>query len=130
MAKGRNRSYHGSKRAEKVVIATPSTGTQAISVSLKHGELFQITTTTGASTALTIDVGDLYDGAEPRFYVNSLHASDTLVFTFNGTAEKNFTDGSSSRKVALTAADQNLVKCYVIDSTDGSEIAGISWEIF
>ena len=130
MAKARNRVAHGSKRKEKVVIPTPSTGTQAVSISLKHGELFEVTTTSGSATALTIDVGDLYDGAEFRVYVNSLHSSDTLVFTFQGTAEKNYTDGSSSRKVALTAADQNLVKGYVIDSTDGSEIAGISWEIF
>ena len=130
MAKGRNRVYHGSKRKEKEVISLAGTGTQAVSISLKHAELFEVSTAVGASTALTIDVCDLYDGAEFRVYVNSLHASDALVFTFNGAAEKNYTDGSSSRKVALTAADQNLVKGYVISAESGSEIGGISWEIF
>lgn len=126
----RKYSYHGQKRKQKKTITLEGTGTQTATINLEHGELFEISTDACASTALTIDVTGLYDGAEFRVYYNALHASDALVFTFNGTAEKNFTDGSTGRKVAITGADQNLVKGLVIDSTDGAEIGGISWEIF
>lgn len=126
----RKRAFHGQKRKVKQTVTLDGTGTQTKSISLDDGELFEISTDACASTALTLDVTQLYDGAEFRVYYNSLHASDTLVFTFNGAAEKNFTDASTGRKVAITGADQNLVKGYIIDSTDGSEVGGISWEIF
>ena len=121
---------HGSRRYKKVVKTIPSTGTQAVSISLQDGDMFQFTTSASASTALTIDVTDLYEGAEFMLYVNSLHGSDTLNITANGTADAPLADGSGSQKSNLTVSDQNLIRGYVITDTDGSEILVMDYGIF
>ncbi|HUV85463.1 MAG TPA: hypothetical protein VMV86_07125, partial [Methanosarcinales archaeon] len=117
MGEDRKYSHNGARRKKKKIVSPAGTGTQTLSIDLRSADLFQITTDACTATAMTIDVTGLYDGAEFRVYYNSLHCCDALVFTFDGAAEKNYTDASTGRKVALTVADQNLVKGYVLDTT-------------
>jgi hypothetical protein len=79
---------HGSRRHVKQLVSPAGTGTQTLSLDLNHADLFEITTDACASTAMTIDVTGIWDGAQATVFYDALHACDTLVFTFNGTAER------------------------------------------
>jgi hypothetical protein len=119
---------HGSRRHVKQLVSPAGTGTQTLSLDLNHADLFEITTDACASTAMTIDVTGIWDGAQATVFYDALHACDTLVFTFNGTAERNFTDGSTNDAVALSSgADENVIRIIVLDATNGSEIGILNW---
>ena len=129
MSKNYKLQSHGKKRFLKKKITLAGTGTQTASISLKDATMFQIATNASASTALTLDVTDLFDGAVFHIDYNALHGSDTLTITFNGTADLTSRDGTGTDKSNITVSDRNFLEGFVVDSTDGSEVGIIRWNI-
>lgn len=104
--------HHGSRRKASKAFS-PSTGTQSIDVS--NVDLIKILTAGGSTTALTINITDVYEGQEIYVDLDSKIAGDTLVVTLNGTAS------SVDVVTAITANQRSLSRVMVLDVTSGSE---------
>lgn len=107
----RERIYHGQKRGGVNAIGTLSaTGTQSVNIDLKKGNLHTLTTKTGATSAVSLNLVNAYVGAEVKVLLTSAVASDTL-----GTVEINGTDVTTDLVVG-TFNDEasNLIKITVV----------------
>jgi len=111
MARRKN-VHHGSRRKVSKTVS-PSTGTQSVDIS--DADLIKITTAGGSTTALTINLTDIYEGQEVYIDLDSTIAGDTLTVTLNGTAS------SVDVVTAITANQRSLSRVVVLDTTDGSE---------
>jgi FKBP-type peptidyl-prolyl cis-trans isomerase 2 len=108
----RKHVHHGSKRKVAKSIS-PATGTQSANAS--GADLIKITTAGGSTTALTLNITDVYEGQEVYIDFNSQIAGDTLVVTLNGTAS------SVDVVTAITANQRSLSRVVVLDAASGAE---------
>lgn len=115
----RKRVFHGQKRTLAKAHGTlAATGTQSVDIDLNKGDIHSLTTKTGATSAVSLNLVNVYDGAEVKVVLTSAVASDTL-----GTVEINGVDVDADLIIG-TFDDEaaNLIKIYVLSASGTTSV--------
>lgn len=110
--------HHGSKRKKKKKISLSGTSCQTESFSFHEADLISIATDPCCATALTLNLGDLYDGARLLIDFDSNVACDTLTLTAS-CCQTLLASGSFNDNARM------LIEVTVFDSTKDAEVISV-----